>query len=106
MVIDAKEYRVDDDGEHDEVFEGLGLHDTETLQSKAINWLNWNDLWICVHQQSLQFDPFFLLICELIGPLPLFNLFVEVIYDNGDEQVHNEKRHGENVDHIEQTDHW
>ena len=82
------------------------MHYSEALKSKAVDWLDWNDLWIGVHKKSLKLYPFFLLITEVIGTLPLLNLFVELIDDNRDEQVHNEEGNCENVDDVEQTDQW
>jgi hypothetical protein len=50
MVIDTKEECIDNNGEHDEVLEGLRLHYTETLESEAVNWLDWNNLGVCMYK--------------------------------------------------------
>lgn len=54
----------------------------------------------------MQLDPFFLLIAEVVGTLSLFDLLIELIDDNRDEQVHDEEGSCENVDDVEERDHW
>ena len=76
------------------------MHNSEALKSEAVDWLNWNNFRICMYQKSLNLDPFFLLIAEVITTLSLFNLFIEFIDDNGNEQIHDEEGSDENVDYI------
>jgi hypothetical protein len=54
-----------------------------------------------VHQKSLDFDPFFLFFSKVVSTLSLFNFFVELVNDNGDEQVHDEEGRQENEDNID-----
>tara|TARA_B110000285_G_scaffold88423_1_gene101357 strand:+ start:168 stop:497 length:330 start_codon:yes stop_codon:yes gene_type:complete len=75
------------------------LDNFEALQSQTVDWLNRDDLWIRVHQEPLDFNPFFLLIREVVGSLSLLNLLIELVNDNRDEQIHDEKSGEEDVNH-------
>ena len=57
-----------------------------------------------MYQQSLNLDPFLLLIREVICSLPLFDFFVEFVDDDGNEQVHDEEGREENVDDVDHGD--
>jgi hypothetical protein len=50
-----------------------------------------------MHQESLNFNPFFLLISEVVSSLSLFDLLVELINDNRNEKIHDEECGEENV---------
>lgn len=101
MVVNTKEQSVDDDGEHDQVLKGLRLYNSEALQSEAIDWFDRNNFWVGMHQKSLNFDPFLLLIAEVIRALSFLDLLIELVNDNGDEQIHDEERRYENVDNVQ-----
>ena len=96
VVIDTQEDCVDDNGSHDNIFEGLRLYYFEALESEAVNWLYWNNFRVGVNKQSLNFDPLFLLIGKIVCTLSLLNFLVEFIDDNGNEQVHDEEGGEEN----------
>jgi hypothetical protein len=72
------------------------LHDLKALQSEAVNGLDRDDLWVSVYKKSLDLNPLFLLIGKVVRTLSLFNFFVELVYNNGDEQIHNEECGEEN----------
>ena len=63
----------------------------EALKSEAIDGLDRNDLRIGVHQQSLDLDPLLLLLCEVMGSLSLLDFFIELVDDNGNEEIHDEE---------------
>jgi hypothetical protein len=105
IVIDTQENCVHDNGCHNNVLESLRLHHFEALESEAVDWLYRNNLWICVHKQSLNFDPFLLLIGKVVGTLSLLDFFVELIDDNGNEQVHDEEGGEENEEDEDDGDH-
>jgi len=67
------------------------------LQSQTVDWLYRDDLWVGVHQQSLDFNPLFLLVSEVVGSLSLFDLLVELVHDNRDEKIHDEESGEEDV---------
>jgi len=48
-------------------------------------------------EQSLDLDPLFLLLCEVVGTLPLLDLVVKLVNNNRNEQVHDEECGEENV---------
>lgn len=104
IVIDAQENGVDNNTSHNEVFKSLGLNDFKALKSQTVNWFYWNNLWIRVYQKSLDFDPFFLFFSKVMSTLSLFNFFVKLVYNNGNEQVHNEESSQENEDNVNQGD--
>ena len=59
-----------------------------------------------MHQQSLDLDPFFLFLSEVVSSLSLLDFFVELIDDNGNEQVHDEEGGQENKDDVNHSDWW
>ena len=51
-----------------------------------------------MNKKSLDLDPLFLLFCEIMRSLSLFNFTYEFINDNRDEQIHDEESSDENID--------
>jgi hypothetical protein len=80
------------------------LHNFKALQPEAVDWLNRDDLRVSVDEQSLDLNPFLLLICEVVRSLSLLDLFIELVDDNRDEQVHNEESGEENEDDKDDRD--
>tara|TARA_B110001450_G_C17618459_1_gene480209 strand:+ start:1187 stop:1522 length:336 start_codon:yes stop_codon:yes gene_type:complete len=81
----------------------LRLNNFEALESQTVNWLNWNNLWVGVHKQSLDLYPFFLFFSEVMSSLPLLDFFIELINNNGNKQVHNKESGQENKDDVDQS---
>ena len=79
---------------------------SETLEAEAVDWLHRNNFGVRVNQQPLDLYPLLLFIAEVVGALPFLDLLIKFIDDNRDEQVHNEEGRDENVNDVEQTDHW
>jgi hypothetical protein len=101
IVIDTQEHGVDHNSSHDKIFECLRLNNFEALKSQTVNWLNWNNLWVGVHQQSLDLDPFFLFFSKVMSSLSLLDFFIELINNNGNKQVHDKECGQENEDDVD-----
>jgi len=67
------------------------LDNFEALQSQAIYGLYRNDLRICMNEKSLNFDPFFLFFSKVKSTLSFLNFLIEFVYNNRNEQVHDEE---------------
>lgn len=56
-----------------------------------------------MYKQPLDLDPFFLLVTEIVTALSFFDLLIELVDNNRDEQVHDKESSHENVHNVEQT---
>jgi len=74
------------------------LHDFEALKSETVDWFNWNNFRVRMNKKSLDLNPLFLLFCEIMRSLSLFNFTYEFINDNRNEQIHDEESSDENID--------
>lgn len=97
MIINTKEKCVEDDADHDHVLKCLRLCHSETLKSEAVNRFNWDHFGAAHHQKTHKFDPLFLRVCEISRTLSLFNLLVELVDNDRNEQVHDEEGYDEDV---------
>jgi len=99
-MIDAQEHRIHHNGCHDEVLKYLRLHNAEVLESEAIDGLNWDNFRVGVNEESLNLDPFLLLFSEVVSSLSLFDFFIELVNNDGNEEVHDEEGSQENKDDV------
>ena len=81
-VVNAKTQGIDEDCSQYQVFEHVSLHQFKACQSETVGRNNWDDLWVESDEESLDLNPFLLLLSKVVTPCPLFDFFIELFNDD------------------------
>jgi len=77
------------------------LHQFKACQSETVGRNNWDDLWVESDEESLDLNPFLLLLSKVVTPCPLFDFFIELFNDDRNEEIHDEEAGKENENDVD-----